>query len=531
MARIVPVPAEIGAPARRDRAPGAGRSRRSASMRALAGLAAAVTALTLGACAQLLGLEELSPGGDAGPSSFRVRGTAAGLDEAVSLRLEHADGSELLTVTQDGPFVFATELAAGAAYAVVLVGDPPCVLGNASGNAGTAPDVALACGAALLSLSLSGPGAPLIDFDPARSDYDIDVSLLQQSVQVIATAASPEATLTVDGVSLPSGEASAPLALGLGDNVIDILVSAGGAERAYQLNLRRGAAVAQHAYAKASNTGPGDELGFSLALSGDTLAVGAPYEDSPSQGVGGDEGDGAGDSGAVYVFRRDGNVWKQEAYLKASNAGVGDDFGYSVELAGDLLVVGAPYEDGAALGVNGPSDEGASDSGAAYVFRRAGDTWQQEAYLKASNTGAGDNLGWSVTVDGDTVAVGARAEDSSSRGVDGAQADDGVSDAGAVYVFRHGGNTWVQEAYVKASNTGREDNFGRNLTLHGDTLAVSARFEDSSSRGVNGEQENDEAVNSGAVYVFRRVGASWGQEAYLKASNTGFEDDFGLSLA
>jgi hypothetical protein len=534
MARIAPVHTEIGTVARHARA--ARASRRTASMAARAGLpalAAAATALALSGCAQLLGLEELSPGSDAGPSFFTVRGAASGLLEPVSLRLEYPGGDELLSVTRDGPFEFDTEIAAGDAYAVVLVGEPPCVLGNASGNAGASPDVELACGPVLLaSLSLSGPGAPAIDFDPARSAYDLDVSLLQQSVQVTATTASPEASLTVAGALLPDGAASAPQALALGDNTIDIVVShPSGAERTYRLTLRRGATVAQHAYAKASNAGPGDSLGYSMALSGDTLAVGAAYEDSPATGVGGGEGDGAADSGAVYVFRRDGNAWRQEAYLKPQNTGPGDEFGHSVALHGDLLVVGAPYEDGSAQGVNGPSDEGVANSGAAYVFRRSGPEWKHEAYLKASNTGAEDNFGWSVGVYGDTVAVGARFESSAARGIDGNQNDDTVLNAGAVYVFRHDGNAWSQEVYLKASNTGVEDNFGRSLVLDGDTLAVGARFEDSGSRGVNGEQEDDQAVNSGAVYVFRRSGSIWDQEAYLKASNTQYEDNFGLSLA
>jgi hypothetical protein len=531
MARIVPVPTEIGeigAVARPARA-----TRRTASMAASAGLVAAATALALGGCAQLLGLEELSPGSDAGPSFFTVRGVASGVLEPVSLRLEYEGGDELLSVTRDGPFAFGKELAPGDAYAVVIVGDPPCVLAGASGNAGASPDVELACGPVLLgSLSLSGPGAPPIDFEPARSSYDLDVSLLQQSVQVTATAASAEASVTVAGAPLPDGAASAPVALGLGDNTIDVVVShPSGAERTYRLTLRRGATLAQGAYGKASNTGSGDQLGYTLALSGDTLVVGAPYEDSPATGIGGGEGDGAADSGAVYVFRRSGDGWRQEAYLKASNTGANDNFGQNVDISGDVVVVGAPGEDGAARGVNGPSDEGASASGAAYVFRRSDGDWKQEAYLKASNTGAGDNLGWSVAVDGDTVAVGARAEDSGSRGIGGVQDDDSVSDAGAVYVFRAAGNTWEQEEYLKASNPGLEDNFGRSLALSGDTLAVGARFEDSSTRGVNGEQEDDQAVNSGAVYVFRRSGAIWDQEAYLKASNTGFEDNFGLSLA
>jgi trimeric autotransporter adhesin len=121
---------------------------------------------------------------------------------------------------------------------------------------------------------------------------------------------------------------------------------------------------------KASNTGAGDRFGYSVALSGDTLAVGAYGEASAAQGVGGNQDDnGATDSGAVYVFRRSGSAWAQEAYLNASNTGVSDYFGYSVALSGDTLAVGAFYEDSAAPGVGGnQGDNSASGSGAVYVF-------------------------------------------------------------------------------------------------------------------------------------------------------------------
>src|SRR5690606_34801582 len=105
------------------------------------------------------------------------------------------------------------------------------------------------------------------------------------------------------------------------------------------------------AYIKASNTGEGDQFGYSVSLSGDTLAVGAYFEDSAAIGVNGDQADNsAGASGAVYVFRRSGGVWTQEAYLKASNAEAGDLFGYSVSLSGDSLAIGAQREDSAAIG-------------------------------------------------------------------------------------------------------------------------------------------------------------------------------------
>src|SRR5690606_1166679 len=120
-------------------------------------------------------------------------------------------------------------------------------------------------------------------------------------------------------------------------------------------------------------------------------------------------------SGAVYVFKRTDGVWAQEAYLKASNTGASDFFGYSVSLSGDTLAVGAHHEASAATGVDSDqADNSASSSGAVYVFKRTGVVWEQEAYLKASNTGADDNFGSSVSLSGDALAVGAFGEDSAA---------------------------------------------------------------------------------------------------------------------
>ena len=159
--------------------------------------------------------------------------------------------------------------------------------------------------------------------------------------------------------------------------------------REYFVDVTRQAGMefAQQAYIKASNTGPDDEFGYSVALSGDTLAVGALQEDSSSTGVGSLPNEGAVGSGAVYVFTRSGSTWTEQAYIKASNTGEGDQFGWSVALSGDTLAVGAPCEDSSSTGVGSLPNEGASDSGAVYVFTRSGSTWTEQAYIKASNTG------------------------------------------------------------------------------------------------------------------------------------------------
>ena len=283
-------------------------------------------------------------------------------------------------------------------------------------------------------------------------------------------------------------------------------------------------------YIKASNTDGraqfvfnlddnGDQFGTSVSLSddGNTLAVGAINEDGNTKGVNGEQNNNSTDTGAVYVFFRDSSSaeWQQQAYIKASNSGEGDKFGTSVSLSsdGNTLAVGAPFE-----------DHSTSNSGVAYVFTRSGKNWQQKAYIKASNADADDYFGNAVSLsgDGNTLAVAAEEEDSNATGVDGDQNNNSTPNSGAVYVFTRKSNTWTQQAYIKASNTGTWDTFGKSVSLSGDgnNLAVGASGEDSNSTG------------SGAVYVFTRSSTgTWSQQAYIKASNAGENDFFGSSVS
>jgi hypothetical protein len=287
------------------------------------------------------------------------------------------------------------------------------------------------------------------------------------------------------------------------------------------------AQLVQQGYLKASNTNAGDIFGLSVALSGDTLVVGAPQEGSSATGINGNQGDNtAPNSGAVYVFTRTAGVWTQQAYLKASNTNASDEFGYSVAISGDTLVVGAHFEASNATGINGnQADNSAQNAGAVYVFTRTAGVWTQQAYLKASNTDAGDEFGTNVVLSGDTLAVGALGEGSNATGVNGNQADNTAPVTGAVYVFTRAGGVWTQEAYLKASN--HSGAFGYSLALKDDTLAVGAPFEWGAATGINGDQFDNTAAEAGAVYVFTRTAGVWSQEAYLKASNTDAGDRFG----
>ncbi|WP_206212380.1 FG-GAP repeat protein, partial [Wenzhouxiangella sp. XN79A] len=297
--------------------------------------------------------------------------------------------------------------------------------------------------------------------------------------------------------------------------------------------VRAGTGWSQQAYLKASNTGVVDRFGRSVAVSGDTVVVGAPGESSNATGVDGDQASNAATrAGAAYVFVRAGTGWSQQAYLKASNTGAEDEFGESVAVSGDTVVVGAFREDSSATGVDGDQASNAAlEAGAAYVFVRAGTSWSQQAYLKASNTGAGDRFGESVAVSGDTVVVGARNEDSDATGVDGDQASNAAPEAGAAYVFVRAGTGWSQQAYLKASSTDAFDQFGFSVAISGDTVVVGAPDEDSDATGVDGDQASNAAISAGAAYVFVRTGTGWSQQAYLKASNTDAGDRFGESVA
>src|SRR5215475_10107300 len=327
------------------------------------------------------------------------------------------------------------------------------------------------------------------------------------------------------------------------------LLAAGAASPAF-------AQLKQITYIKASNTHMGDHFGnggtlegHAVALSGDgnTLAVGAPYEDSNAKGINGNQNDTSlYSAGAVYVFVRRNNTWAQQAYIKASNPGQSDKFGFVVSLSqdGNTLAVSAPGEGSAAKGINGDqNDNSIPEAGAVYLFTRTGTTWSQQAYVKASNTGEpgvgdqfadGDRFGFSIglSADGNTLAVGAIAEDSGAKGIDGDQNDNSQANAGAAYVFARNGTSWSQQAYVKASNTDAGDLFGYavGLSADGNTLAASAYDEDSSAREINGVQDKNRR-GTGAIYVFTRSGASWSQQAYLKAHNAETGDSLGYSIA
>ncbi len=308
--------------------------------------------------------------------------------------------------------------------------------------------------------------------------------------------------------------------------------------------------VAQQANLKPADVGTwqdNDFFGRSVAVSGDTVVVGANGESSDTTGVNSTPDENASDIGAAYVFVRVSGVWTQQAYLKPAAVGttqVGDQFGISVAVSGDTVVVGAFTEDSSTTGVDSIPNEDASASGAAYVFVRSACVWTQQAYLKpaaAGPTQAGDRFGASVAVSGDTVVVGAWGEDSSTTGVNSTPNDTGGAffNSGAAYVFVRSAGAWTHQANLKPAAVGPTqagDKFGASVAVAGDTVVVGAWGEDSSTTGVNSTPNDTGGAlfDSGAAYVFVRSAGVWTQQAYLKPAAVGTSqsnDQFGTSVA
>ncbi len=283
----------------------------------------------------------------------------------------------------------------------------------------------------------------------------------------------------------------------------------------------------EEGYLKAASPAAGDEFGFAVAIDGETVVVGAPLSDL-----------GGVDAGVAYVYAYDhtGGVWNLQDTLLPSQHDAGDQFGWSVDVKGDRVVVGAIGEDGSATGIDGVVDESATDAGAAYVFVRSGTTWSQEAYVKATNTDAGDTFGFAVAIDSSSLAVGAPKEASASTGVGGDASDNSLVDAGAVYTYRHDMLGWFTVDYVKPDVTGAGDRFGERVafslefdgTRH---IAAGAQYEDSAAVGYDGDALDDSSPNAGAAYLVDLPGVidPWTDVGFALAGGSGIAPTLGGS--
>lgn len=208
--------------------------------------------------------------------------------------------------------------------------------------------------------------------------------------------------------------------------------------------VRHGSHWTQQAELSAGDAKEGDYFGTAVALNMDTALVGAAGADDTA--------------GTAYVFERHGSSWSQQAELHASDGQCCAAFGAAVAVDGDQVVVGAPQARGG--------------SGEAYVFVRQNGGWRQQTELRAGDGKPGDWFGWTVTVKGDTALIGAWYK---------------LGATGAAYAFAHGGNGWRQQAELRATDGRSGDSFGSSVALSGSVGLVGAGFRDHAT---------------GAVYVF-----------------------------
>jgi FG-GAP repeat len=584
---------------------------------------------------------------------FRLGGNASGLSSVVNLR--NAGNGEVLTV-RNGPFVFTQSLAYGVAYDVQVENaglGQSCTVTNATGTAtqdignvqlscmllpASAPDtptgLVLNYSAKTFALGWTAVPAPtgggnvryrlLEDPDGAGPlgaiqirdglvgngvVYDVPGLLhaklnARYSVQACNDigCSAPTAEIAPDltrmigyfkasnartdsrfGVAVALSADGNTMAVGapnensgartINGNQADTSANTAGAVYIF---VRASGGWTSPTYIKPFNTDAGDSFGASVALSadGNTLAVGAPGEASNARTINGNQNDNsASGAGATYVFVRNGNTWTQQSYIKSFNADPNDRFGTSLAISsdGNTLAVGSPDEDSNATMIGGNKDDNsASGSGAAYVFVRNAGSWTQQAYVKASNAAANHHLGVSLALstDGNMLAAGAPGEGNGAGAVyvftrtantwaeqasvkpavpapntafaraialagDGSTLAVGATaranNSGAAYVFTRGGTVWTQQALLTAAHPDTNDVFGMavSLSADGNLLAVTAAGESSAARGIAGDQTNNAANSTGAVYLFGRSAATWTQQVYLKAPNADPFDELG----
>ncbi len=207
-----------------------------------------------------------------------------------------------------------------------------------------------------------------------------------------------------------------------------------------------------------------------------------------------------------------------------------DYFGSSVAIDGETIVVGASGEASNAKGVNNDeSDNSSASSGAAYVFTLINGQWQQQAYLKASNTNKYNLFGSTVKIFGDTIAISAPLEKGIATGVGGNQESNydntiNTSDFGAVYIFQRNNGTWQQNAYIKSMDNRRCASFGYELDLDLGILVVSQYHQ------CGGIPENSPPEVKGKVFMYEKVDGTWRFESELISSKSIAGDAFGSSV-
>ena len=334
-------------------------------------------------------------------------------------------------------------------------------------------------------------------FTPEITQYQVKLPLLRRQLALKASAPQ-QARIEIDGTAIPVDGAWSSRVLPLGQHMLALTVSTeSGLNSRYDLMIERAGAELDNV--RPSQPDAEDAFGYSLALSEDTMVVGALYEDSASSG---DElNNSASDSGAAYVFVRKGDRWTQQAYLKSDAPSANDFFGVNVAVAGDTLAISAtrasPYGNLSNL-----------RNGLVYIFERAGSKWTQKAKLSAPDTAGGDLFGFGLALQKDRLVVGAPLDSSA------------VPRGGAAFVFTRTGDTWSTPQKLTAAKPTSDANLGWSIALDGDTIIAGAHHDNQASA----------SAGAGAAHVFVLRNGSWAEQQVLQAPEPTSGDMFGWSV-
>ena len=315
-----------------------------------------------------------------------------------------------------------------------------------------------------------GHGPLVLELDTSG----LAIALSPDGSEVTASTADATAVLRYSGLEVTDATGRRlPARLGVEGQAVQLLVDDTGAP--YPLTVDP---WFQQAKLTAPDGAAAGELGYSVAVSGDTAVVGAI--------------EGAG-NGSAYVFLRSGGTWAFQQKLTDPDGASEDWFGISVAVSGDTAVVG----------------DRPNNAGAAFVFLRSGGIWTLQQKLTAPDGATGDHFGTSVAVSGDTAVVGAYEDDIDANAV-----------AGSAYVFLRSGGAWTLQQKLTAPDGAAYDSFGRSVAVSGDTAVIGAHFDDV---GAN--------ANAGSAYVFLRSGGTWALPQKLTAPDGAADDQFGISVA
>ncbi|MCH8006801.1 MAG: FG-GAP repeat protein, partial [Planctomycetes bacterium] len=356
----------------------------------------------------------------------------------------------------------------GVEYRILVHG-----FGSATGNFGLAVSDAVSVGVGACCVPSGGctAGVTQADCENALAGTylgDDTVCLVSFSHQETLTALDGAASDALGNAVAIAGDSAI-----VGAHFDD---DAGGASGSAYVFVRDGVSWTQQDKLTANDAAAGDVFGIAVAISGDTVVVGASDDD-----------DAGSNSGSAYVFVRNGMSWPQQAKLTASDAAALDAFGRDVAISGNLIIIGAPN-----------NDDNGSESGSAYIYRFDPNTseWFEEAKLLASDGMAFDAFGISCAIGADVAIVGAYGDGH----------DEGVQFTGSAYIFRFDGSTWIQEAKLVASDAAAGDEFGWSVAMSGDVVII----------GVYSDDDNGD--RSGSAYIYRFDGLAWLEEAKLLAS-------------